>query len=153
MLGIIRRNFDFMIMDKFTFLTLYKTLVRSHLEYANSVWCPYKISLIRDMEKVQKRATKLFKQCKSMSYQDRLRFLQLPTLKYRRLRGDMLEVYKIINQVYETQITPVLLRNHDTRTRGNSCKLLVERSKLDTRKFSFCSRIVNAWNSLPNDVI
>ena len=75
MLGIIRRNFNFMVMDKFTFLTLYKTLVRNHLEYVNSVWCPYKISLIRDVEKFQKHATKLFKQCKSMSYQDRLRFL------------------------------------------------------------------------------
>ena len=65
----------------------------------------------------------------------------------------MLEVFKITNQIYETQISPVLLRNQDTRTRRNSCKLLVERSKLDIRKFSFCSRIVNAWNSLPNEVI
>ena len=88
-----------------------------------------------------------------MSYQDRLRFLQLPTLKYRRLPSDMIEIYKITNQVYETQITPILIKNQDTRTRGNSCKLLVERSKLDIRKFSFCSRIVNAWNSLPNEVV
>ena len=153
MLGIIRRNFNFMVMDKFTFLTLYKSLVRSHLEYANSVWCPYKISLIRDVEKIQKRATKLVKQCKFMPYKERLKYLQLPTLKYRRLRGDMIEVYKIISQMYESLIAPVILKNNDTRTRGNSYKLLVERSKLDIRKFSFCSRIVNAWNSLPNEVI
>ena len=40
MLGIIKRNFKYM--DNFTFLTLYKSLVRSHLEYAGSIWSPYK---------------------------------------------------------------------------------------------------------------
>ena len=38
-LGVIKRNFIYM--DKNTFVLLYKAMVRPHLEYANSVWCPY----------------------------------------------------------------------------------------------------------------
>ena len=43
-------------MDKHKFVMLYKSLVRTHIEYAVSVWCPYKKG---DIEKIQKRATKL----------------------------------------------------------------------------------------------
>jgi ribonuclease P/MRP protein subunit RPP40 len=98
MLGIIRRNF--VDLDKNSFILLYKSLVRSHLEYAGSVWNPYKKGLIRDIEAIQKRATKLIRNCKSMEYTNRLKWLELPTLKYRRFRGDMLELYKILNLIY-----------------------------------------------------
>jgi hypothetical protein len=103
MLGIINRNFK--QLDKTSFMLLYKCLVRSHLEYANTVWNPHKSSLIEDIEKVQKRATKLVKGCKNKNYKERLLYLKLPTLKYRRLRGDMIEVYKILNGKYDPEIT------------------------------------------------
>ena len=48
------------------------------------------------IEKNQKRATKLVISLKKLPYKDRLMQLNLHTLKYRRLRGDMIEVYKII---------------------------------------------------------
>ena len=69
MLGIIKRNFKYM--DKFTFLTLYKSLVRSHLEYAGSIWSPYKKGLIESIEKVQRSATKI-----------------VPNLKYLHMKTD-----------------------------------------------------------------
>ena len=75
-------------MDDTSFILLYKSMVRLHLEYANSVWSPYKIGDIKEIEKVQKKATKLIINLKNMSYTDRLKRLNLPTLKYRRLRGD-----------------------------------------------------------------
>jgi len=55
--GIIKRNF--IHTDKSSFILLYKSMVRPHLEYANSVWCPYKQGDIKELEKIQKRATKL----------------------------------------------------------------------------------------------
>ena len=56
-LGIIKRNFIYM--DEHTFILLYKAMVRPHIEFANSVWGPYKLGDIKEIEKVQKRATKL----------------------------------------------------------------------------------------------
>ena len=56
---------------------------------------------IKRLEKVQMRATKLVNNVKHLSYENRLKKLKLPTLKYRRLRGDMIEVYKIIHGKYD----------------------------------------------------
>ena len=66
MLGIIRRNF--VDLDKFSFLLLYKALVRSHLEFAGPIWNPYKKGLINDIELIQNKATKLIRHCKGMQW-------------------------------------------------------------------------------------
>ena len=81
------------------FILLYKAMVRPHLEYTNAVWCPYKKGDIELIEKVQKRATKLIISLKYLTYSERLKQLHLPTLKYRRLRGDMIEVFKMVHKV------------------------------------------------------
>jgi len=94
-LGIIKRNFQHV--DKGAFVLLYKALVRSHLEYSNTVWSPYKQYLVEVVEKVQKKATTLVHKCKHIPYTDRLKYLKLPTLKYRRHSGDMIETYKILH--------------------------------------------------------
>ena len=69
-LGIIFRTFTFL--DTEMFLTLYKSLVRPHLEYATIVWSPlYKKDRIA-IENVQPRATRLVRACKNLTYQERL---------------------------------------------------------------------------------
>jgi len=104
MLGIIKTNFRNINQD--TFVILYKSLVRCHLEYANSVWNPYQIQFIKALEKVQMRATRLIYKLRNKSYEERLRILDLPTLKYRRLRGDMVETYKILSGKYDVSVSP-----------------------------------------------
>ena len=97
---------------------MFKSLVRSQLEYANSVWCPFKVGLIENIEKVQRRATKLVGTCRGLSYEDRLKFLKLPTLKCRRMRDDMIHVYKILHNVCDDKDTAPslqLLRDSNTR--------------------------------------
>jgi len=64
---------------------------------------PFKKGDIDNIEKVQKRATRLIISLKKLPYPERLRQLKLPTLKYRRLRGDMIEVFKIIHNYYDTR--------------------------------------------------
>jgi len=65
-LGIIKRNFIYM--DEHTFILCYKSMLRPHVEFANSVWCPYKIDDLKKIEKIQKRATKLAIKFKNKSY-------------------------------------------------------------------------------------
>jgi len=89
-IGLIKRNF--IHMDSRTFIMLHKAMVRPHVDYANSIWSPYKKRDIEAIEKVQKRATKLVISLKKLPYKERLSQLNLHTLKYRRLRGDTMEV-------------------------------------------------------------
>jgi len=137
---------------------LYKSLVRTHIEYAVSVWCPYKKEDIEDIEKIQNRATKLIISLKKLSYKDRLIKLKLSTLKYRRLRGDMIvEVFKILHNYYDLDVAPKLVLNNTSFNQsiktGNSLKLLNHTFRYDLRKYSFPARIVNVWNSLLNSTL
>ena len=65
----------------------------------------------------------------------------------------MIEVFKILNGFYDADVVPPLTRNFDSRTRGNSLKLKVERCNYNVRKYSFCNRVVNVWNCLPDSVV
>jgi len=56
-MGIIKRNF--IHISRNCFITLYKSLVRSHMEYANNVWYPKRKIDIDKLERVEKRVTKL----------------------------------------------------------------------------------------------
>ena len=159
MFALIRRSFSFL--DAEMFKPLYKAYVRSHLDSCSSVWAPYKMKHIDQIEKVQRRATKQIPGFRDLSYPERLRKLKIPTLSYRRLRGDLIEVYKIINGIYDTDAVQFLkLRSTSvpnqlhTRSASRNPNLLFQNApRLDLRKFSFSVRIVKAWNSLEGEIV
>jgi len=136
-LGIIKRNFIYL--DINSFVLLYKAMVRPHLEYANSVWWLYKKGDIEIIEKVQKRATKLIISLNKLSYVERLKQLQLPRLKYRRLHGYMIEVFKIVHNYYDSEAAVKLNFNTFNTTRGNMYKLQKFMCQYNIRKYSFCA--------------
>jgi len=55
-------------------------MVKLYLEYANAVWNPHREGLIKDLERVQMRKTRLVSSLKKF-YKERLMELKLPTLK------------------------------------------------------------------------
>ena len=73
---------------------------------ADTVWASRRMCDIEKIEKVQMRAIKLIRRLSSRTYEERheerLRFLQLPVLRYRQLRGDMIQLYKYVNNKYDT---------------------------------------------------
>ncbi len=107
MLGLIRRNF--LYLDEDMLNSPYKSQVRPHLEYANSVWYPHKQKHICAPKNVR-HATKYVPSLKGLSYSDRLKKLSLPTLTYRLASGDMIEVYKILN-IYNKEVCSNLSLN------------------------------------------
>jgi len=68
-LGIIKHNLDNLYTD--AFLMLYKSMVRSHLEYAGALWNPNRNGDIKRLEKVQMRATKSVNNVRHLSYENR----------------------------------------------------------------------------------
>lgn len=98
-------------MDKEMFLSLFKSIVRPHVEYRSNVWYTTHKKYAIAIENVQRRATKLVKSIKDLCYQDRLKFLGLPSLEYRRIRSDMVKVYKILNQIDEVDTNQCLNLN------------------------------------------
>ena len=152
-MGIIRRTFKFL--DKDMFLHLYRAQVRPHIEYANVVWHPYKIKDIETIERVQRRATKLIPGLKDRSYEQRLRTLGLFTLAFRRLRGDLIETYKIVSGLSDPETSPDLHLLGETNTRGNGRKLEVRRAdgKHMLRHNFFTIRVAKVWNELPREVV
>jgi len=132
---------------------LYKTLVRSHLEYANCVWSPFRQIDVKKVERVQMRATRMVMQLKNSSYEDRLKVLNLPTLKYRRLRGDTIQVYNIIFGVHDTYSSLQFNMSNVSITRGNQCKIQLTHIHYNLQKHYFPNRVIDVWNSLPNEVV
>ena len=95
MMGLIRRSFVYLETENFT--RLYKEIVKPHLEYTNSVWMPRRNKDIITLENVQRRTTKLVPGLQDLNYPDRLKILNLPNVVYRCLRGNMIEMFKMVS--------------------------------------------------------
>ena len=86
MLGMIQRTITYT--NKKILLLMYKTLVRPHLEYAMQTWSPHHhIGHIRLIEGIQQRFTRMIPELKRLSYEARLKRLNLTTLEIRRIIG------------------------------------------------------------------
>ena len=114
------------------------------------VWNPYLAKDIDVLEKVQRHATKLLH---GLSYEDRLERLDLYSLFCRRQRGDLIEVFKILNNYYDIEPSTFFTINNSSITRGHQFKLFKVRSRLMIRQHFFTNRIVNLWNSLPSSIV
>ena len=90
---------------------------------------------------------------KNLEHEERIRKLKLPTLKYRSLRGDMIETYKLTSGIYDSTLPNLLHYNKDTRMRGHNKKLSKQRCNKNIRANFFTQRIVTTWNQLPDSIV
>ena len=152
-MGLIRRSFSFL--DGETFKKLYTSFVRPHLEYANPVWSPHLRKHIKMLESVQERATKSVDSLKNLDYTERLQKLELPTLQFRRQRGDMIQVWKHFNSYDRATLSPNF-RPITRVTRTHPFQLTRNRPKDGARGVqsnSFYYRVASSWNELDQNVV
>ena len=139
--------------DAKTMPTLYKSMVRPHLEYGNAIWGPFYKKDIDMVESVQKRATKLIDTLKDKPYEDRLIVLDLPSMTYRRKRGDMILMYKLINGLVRLDFNIFFTPMRMSHTRGHSKRVFKKHATKWPKIDSFSHRVTNRWNSLSDHVI
>ena len=90
-----------------------------------------------------------------LDYEDRLRRLDLPTLVYRRARGDMIQVYKHFH-AYDQDLLPSIFQRQMYGTRHHEYQLVWRKPKDGSRgpqSNSFYYRIMQTWNELPANVV
>ena len=92
-----------------------------------------------------------------MSCEERLRKLRFPALRFKRLRGDMIETYKILTGKYNKSMTEFMPMQNSSSTslpaRGHILKLYRQRSEKGLRQNFFTVQVANQWNKLPLKVI
>ena len=162
MLGQLLRAFTYR--DKFHFIKLYKQYVRHHLEYCVQAWSPWLQQDIDLIEKVQQRAVKAVSGLFG-SYSEKLAELKLLSLADRRLRGDMIQTFKIVNKIddvdpsdfftFATSQHSYATRQAATVTESAtlpSLGLSQGPCNLELRRNFFSQRVVALWNTLPTEV-
>jgi hypothetical protein len=148
-LGLIRRSFEYM--DKDIMKLMFCALVRPHLEYACSVWSPRYEKDRTLIEQVLRRATKCVPGLSNLAYEDRLKVMKIPSMSYRRIRGDLIEMYKFTHGLYDCKMPFDF--STDSRTRGHMYKLKKQRCDTSLRQNFFSNRVFTTWNSLDATVV
>lgn len=150
LIGYIKRQFKYR--NKDVVLQLYTSLVRPHLEYAVQFWSPSLQKDISRLEAVQARATKLIPSIRQLGYQRRLNRLNLYSLETRRLRGQLIETFKIVRGFTKIDVNKLFtLSNNQTRSNGFKMELKRYNTSLCGNFLTY--KICETWNSLPADIV
>ena len=149
-LGYVKRVF--IHRNSHTVMTLYKTLVRPLLEYAAQFWSPTYRCDVERLERVQARATKLIPEIRNMGYERRLAALDLFTLEQRRLRGQLIETFKIVRGFSSLDPNTVFTFNLNP-TRNHGYKLVPPRFRTNKFRDFMTVKVCSVWNSLPGELV
>ena len=137
---------------------LYASLVRPHLGYAVQAWNPHLQMDIDKIERVQRRATRIPFGFEKLEYEERLKIISLTTLKERRLRSDLIEMYKVISSRESIDSVKIIniRKNADIKMRRRSFSSIIRNSSCawtTIRDNFFFNRVVQSCNSFPNNIV
>ena len=140
--------------DKMVMLTLFKSMVRSHLEYCCPLWHPYKIEEIQKIENVQRSFTRRINGMSTYSYWDRLKVLGIMSLQRRRERYILIHTWKILNELVPNDVNmkfrlPSRLGIQAIVPNINRSSRQVNQTIYEN---SFAVVAPKLWNTLPNEL-
>ena len=130
-------------------VTAFNVYVRPILEYCLVVWNPCLIKDINAIEGVQRRFTKRLPGMRELPYHQRLVRLGLESLELRRLRIDLVYLYKIVFGLVKLDLCNFFVPRFNNNLIGHCYKLNLPSCNSNTRANFFSYRIINAWNALP----
>lgn len=144
----------FISRDIGSLISAFKTYVRPIVEYNSSIWSPSLKKDILTIESVQRRFTKRLAGMSNLSYHARLKLLKLESLELRRLRADLLLVYKILFGHVNLSVDAFFKVNTNEKLnslRRHSYQLVVptRRPNCIAGRGLFVYRIAKLWNDLP----
>ena len=135
------------------FSKIYKIYIQCHTDYASSLVYPVfkkdRILIDRPLRKFSKYIGTL----STLSFSKRLFALNLWDHKIRTIYRDMVDVFKILNNVYDMDNYQIFKLSHNYSTRGHTKKLYKEKFRLTNTNLFFTYRVINFWNSLPSDIV
>ena len=113
-------------------------------------------NLRRDIDKIykiQRRATNMIPEIRKHSYHQRIQDLDLISLVQRRLRGQIIEVFKYLNRLTTASSRGLIDYNLNDRTRNNGAKLIVKHFNTSVAQHFYPIKITTTWNTLPSQVV
>lgn len=137
-----------------TMLQLYKSLIRSRVEYSSPLWNPHKISDIQSIENIQRQFTRRISGLTELHYWDRLKSLKLMSLQRRRERYCIIHVWKIFNNICPNDIEMKFKHNPRLGNKVIIPALNTKASKAAVSVYdhSFKVSAAQMWNILPKEV-
>ena len=133
-----------------SYIALYKTYVRPLLEYASEIFNPVSSSLINMLERPQRFFTRIvFKRASlpSVPYLQRLNYLSLDTLEFRRAKQDLITFFKCVYGISDTEGFQLLPPRNFRSSRNHNIRFFQQR--IVCSRFWFVNRIIPVWNKLP----
>ena len=137
--------------DPLTMMTLYKSMVRSIVEYCCPLWHPTGSGLTKKIEALQRSFTRRIQTCKDMDYWQRLSFLKLMSLQRRRERYIIITMWKILNNYHPNNMN---IQFQEPNRNGIMAKLPPLSKKCRTKHqtlydSSFAVLGPKLWNNIP----
>ena len=143
-----------------TYIQIFKTYIRPLIEYNQIIWSPNLKSEIRLLESVQRKYTRIM--CQKLNipysnYQQRLQMFNLESLESRRLKSDLIAVYKLLNNLIDLNPDDFLIRNNINQKynlrRHNQYLQYPKLSCTSIRRTFFSVRVIKIWNCLPTEIV
>ena len=149
-------NSQYVVKIRKLFQFFYKPLVRPILEYASPVWSPHLAKDIHEIEKLQRRVSRiaLGQRRQEMAYKDRCKILKWNSLERRREFLSLVAYYKVVLNLNGLNFSDYFELYRSTKTRSNhQYKIQTKIAKLICYKYSFFVKVIKFRNDLPSNVV